>query len=405
MLGFAAVPSAIQFVGFLFMPESPRWLVSRGRDAEAKLSLRKIRGPEAIIDREFDSIKNSNDSNSNQNDSFFQIVVKVMKDTHLRKALIMGCLLQTVQQLTGINTVMYYAATIIQLSGVYDKNAAVWMAAATAIINFFINFLGIYLVEKLGRRKLVLFSLAGVIVSLGVLAIGFQVLENTSPDIVPPTGNLTDNCTASTCTACNQLADCGFCFNPNNKLGDNYCYTIAPGKAKSESAMSADGMCHTESGVSQNYVWAPTWCPSPHSWLVLFGLCLYLLSFGPGMGPMPWTINSELFPLWCRSVCTSITTAFNWFFNLIISMTFLTLARVITKQGAFWLYAAFGFVGFFIFLFFLPETKGRSLEADIGSLLDQQEQMSRRRASSIGQAIRRKSSFGRSTSQSSRDKD
>lgn len=405
MLGFAAIPSAIQFVGFLFMPESPRWLVSKSRDSEAKSVLKRLRGPDAVIDKEFDSIKATCDSNANQDDGFFRIVVRVWKDSHLRKALIMGCLLQTVQQLTGINTVMYYAATIIQLSGVYDPQKAVWMAAATATLNFLINFLGIYLVEKIGRRKLLLFSLAGVIMSLGILAIGFHVLDKTSPILAPisdnSSGNYTDKCMEkqlSTCFDCNQLDECGFCFNPDKIESENYCFAL-DGDSKTSSQHSANGsMCYT--GTTETIVWAPTWCPSPHSWLVLFGLCIYLLTFGPGLGPMPWTINSELFPLWCRSVCYSITTAFNWLFNLIVSLTFLTLTRVITKPGAFWLYAGLGLIGFIIFFFFLPETKGRSLESDIGPLLDQQEELSRRRASSVTSIIRRKASLGRSLSRS-----
>lgn len=406
MLGVAALPSAIQFVGFLFMPESPRWLVSKGRDAEARAVLQRVRGPNAVIDKEFDSIKSSNDATSNQGDGFFRILMKVMKDSHLRRALFMGCMLQTVQQLTGINTVMYYAATIIQLSGVYDKNTAVWMAALTAVLNFFINFAGIYLVEKIGRRKLTLFSLAGVIVSLGILAIGFKVLDDTSPSIVKPLDASLDNCSyiQSTCSACIMQEECGFCFRVENKTGENYCYSLHPSESKSGSTMSGSGLC--DEGTNEEYVWAPNWCPSPHSWLVLFGLCCYLLTFGPGMGPMPWTINSELYPLWCRSVCFSITTAFNWFFNLVISLTFLTLTRVITKPGAFWLYAGFGVAGFILFLLWLPETKGRSLESDIGVLLDQQEALSRSRASSIGDIIRRRSSFGRSlSSRNSRDKE
>src|ERR1700712_5742101 len=91
-------------------------------------------------------------------------------------------------------------------------------------------------------------------------------------------------------------------------------------------------------------------------------------------------INSELFPLWARSVCYSVTTAFNWFFNLLVSLTFLTLTKTITTPGAFWLYTGFGVTGFLIFLFFLPETKGRSLESDIGTLLDAQEERSRRKS-------------------------
>lgn len=77
---------------------------------------------------------------------------------------------------------------------------------------------------------------------------------------------------------------------------------------------------------------------------------------------MPWTINSEIFPLWCRGVCYSTTTSFNWLFNFLVSLTFLSLSKAATKQGAFWIYASFGAVGFVYFYFNLPETKGKSLE-------------------------------------------
>lgn len=196
-----------------------------------------------------------------------------------------------------------------------------------------------------------------------------------------------------TCSECIECKTCGFCFDPKNNT-NNYCYEVLNG-TKGETLKSLpDSFCEGGTVLDKNgngMVWAENWCPSSYSWITLLGLCAYLLFFGPGLGPMPWTINSELFPLWCRSVCYSITTAFNWFFNLLVSVTFLTLTQVITKPGAFWLYTAFGVIGFFIFLFFLPETKGRSLESDIGQLLDQQEAASRRRSSQIIETVRRKS--------------
>lgn len=78
--------------------------------------------------------------------------------------------------------------------------------------------------------------------------------------------------------------------------------------------------------------------------------------------PMPWTINSEIFPTWCRGVCYSATTSVNWLSNFLVSYTFLTLARAVSKQGAFWIYALIGGIGFVFFYFNLPETKGKSLE-------------------------------------------
>lgn len=80
------------------------------------------------------------------------------------------------------------------------------------------------------------------------------------------------------------------------------------------------------------------------------------------MGPMPWTINSEIFPLWARSVCFSISTSINWISNLLVSLTFLTLIQTFNKHGTFWLYVGFATIGWILFLFLLPDTKGKSLE-------------------------------------------
>lgn len=93
---------------------------------------------------------------------------------------------------------MYYAATIIESSGVYDKSIAVWMASATAILNFIVNIPGIYLVEKVGRRLLTLVSLAGVVASLGFLAIGYHVIEKDAPLVTSNTTDYGFNSTDST---------------------------------------------------------------------------------------------------------------------------------------------------------------------------------------------------------------
>lgn len=104
---------------------------------------------------------------------------------------------------------MYYAATIIESSGVYDKSIAVWMASATAILNFIVNIPGIYLVEKVGRRLLTLVSLAGVVASLGFLAIGYHVIESDAPLVTSNTTyglNSADNSTIDLVKHCMQYS-------------------------------------------------------------------------------------------------------------------------------------------------------------------------------------------------------
>jgi hypothetical protein len=104
----------------------------------------------------------------------------------------------------------------------------------------------------------------------------------------------------------------------------------------------------------------------PHSqlvgWMIFMVLCLYLLGFAPGMGPMPWCINSEIYPTAFRGIGNSIATTVNWSTNILMSMTFLTIIEGFTKQGAFLLYAVISFLFLLIFLFYLPETKQIPLE-------------------------------------------
>ena len=77
---------------------------------------------------------------------------------------------------------------------------------------------------------------------------------------------------------------------------------------------------------------------------------------------MPWTINSEIYPLWARNTGNAFATATNWTFNLIISITFFSLTEWITRYGAFWLYGGIAFCGWVFFFVYIPETKGKSLE-------------------------------------------
>ena len=77
---------------------------------------------------------------------------------------------------------------------------------------------------------------------------------------------------------------------------------------------------------------------------------------------MPWTYTSEIYPLWARGFCCSVSTSFNWFFNLLVSLTFLSLTHWLTSHGAYYLYAGIAFIGWLSFYIFLPETKGKTLE-------------------------------------------
>ncbi|XP_066543296.1 proton myo-inositol cotransporter isoform X2 [Amia ocellicauda] len=370
MLGLSVVPSVLQFLGFLFLPESPRWLIQKGKTQKARRVLSQIRGNQNI-DEEYDSIKNSIDEEKDTGGGGL-VIWRMLSYPPARRALLVGCGLQMFQQLAGINTVMYYSATILQMSGVKDDKLAIWLAAVTALTNFIFTLLGVWLVEKVGRRKLTLWSMAGTSLSLMVLATGFLLSAQHSPRItLHPEVPEAPNSTCSTygfCDGCMLDPGCGFCYQENSSsVFASSC--IAVNKTSTEEA--AWGRCSNATAMKEGTFWAYNYCPTDYSWMALLGLILYLMFFAPGMGPMPWTVNSEIYPLWARSTGNACSAGVNWMFNVLVSLTFLHVAQHLTYYGAFFLYSGLAAVGFFFIYGCLPETKGRRLE-EIESLFENQ---------------------------------
>ena len=105
-------------------------------------------------------------------------------------------------------------------------------------------------------------------------------------------------------------------------------------------------------------------CQNPWANFSIVGMVVYLLAFGVGMGGMPWTVNSEIYPLQYKNVCLGLSTGCNWMSNILVSATFLTLSEnaVLTVQGAFWMYATVAVLGWVWLYKVMPETKGLALE-------------------------------------------
>ncbi|ETI34767.1 hypothetical protein F443_18778 [Phytophthora nicotianae P1569] len=338
MLGLAAIPAIVQFAGFLVLPESPRYLISKGRDDEARAVLLKIRG-EQEIDMELGHIRTELQGSKLEESSVWE----ELRSPPVMRALILGCFLQCLQQLCGINTVMYYGATIIQMAGFTDPTTAIWLSALVSFSNFIFTFVGIYLVERAGRRLLTLGSLAGVFLALVALGGSFFVAEMESVEVKG-----TGACAGfSTCFDCVANAACGYC----SSMETNLCM---PGDAASPSL----GFC---SGPE----WTFDSCPNDNkgaSWAILIAMFMYLAFFASGMGCMPWTINAEIYPLRVRSFALSVSTSVNWVSNLLVSFTFLSTINALEPYGAFWLYAVVSLFGFVYLWRELPETKGLELD-------------------------------------------
>ena len=164
MFGLAAVPAIILLLGLLFVPESPRWYMSRGLPAQARSVLARIHKP-SVVDAEFSAIEAS-----------LQLQEggwKELLSPNLRPALIIGIGLAVFQQFTGINTVIYYAPTIFQIAGLHSNSAAILATVGVGIINVLLTIVALRLLDRVGRRPLLLYGLVGMILSLGILGFGF----------------------------------------------------------------------------------------------------------------------------------------------------------------------------------------------------------------------------------------
>ncbi|KAK0155247.1 Proton myo-inositol cotransporter [Merluccius polli] len=257
----------------------------------------------------------------------------------------------------------YYSATILQMSGIRDDRLAIWLSWLTALTNFLFTLLGVWLVERMGRRKLTLGSLMGTCVSLVLLAVGFLLSAHDTPPVTfHPSDPALANSTCvkyQVCEQCMLDPGCGFCYRDNSSaLFASSCVPV--NMVSTERA--AWGRCSNSSQGREQTYWAYNYCPTPYSWLVLLGLLLYLAAFAPGMGPMPWTINSEIYPLWARGAGNACSAGVNWSFNVLVSLTFLHTAQHLTYYGAFFLYASAASLGVVFVYAVVPETKGRRLE-------------------------------------------
>lgn len=182
MLGGAALPSLGMLLGFFPLPESPRWLVQNGRREEGLRVLRRFRATDAEAEGEVNDIVDSLLAHEALRSATASVGESPFSHAPTRRALKLGCGLMFLQQFAGINTVMYYAASIYEMSG-FSTNASIWLSGFTALAQVAGIAVSIALVERKGRRPLLLASLAGVMGSLVLLGLSFFLARRSSDPV------------------------------------------------------------------------------------------------------------------------------------------------------------------------------------------------------------------------------
>lgn len=272
MLFAGVLPGLILFVGMCLMSDTPRWLVSKNRDNEAKAVFKKIE-PDVDSDKEIQDIKTT--LNSEGQDKKFKFKKWMIMP------FVVGVGIMFAQICTGINTIIYYAPTIFKTAGFDSNLTAIYATTGIGVVNFIMTIVAVFFTDRLGRKPLLYFGLIGVMLSLFA-------------------------------------------------LGTSFAFAGVLG--------------------------------SSLKWVAVGSLVTYIICFAMSLGPIGWILVSEVFPLKIRGVAMSICTVSNFAFNFFVVGSFPILLHRIGGAWTFWM---FGFVSLLCIIFvyfFVPETKGISLE-------------------------------------------
>ena len=167
MLGIVALPGVLFLIGVILLPDSPRWLMMRGRTADAKKVLDTLRGDAKIVTSEMDEIAEQL-KRPQRGWTMFR------ENINFRRSVGLGIALQVMQQFTGMNVVMYYAPSIFGVVG-FKGQDALWGTAIVGLVNVLSTFIAIAIVDKVGRRPILLGGFAVMAIGLGALGVALHI--------------------------------------------------------------------------------------------------------------------------------------------------------------------------------------------------------------------------------------
>lgn len=329
MLGIETIPAVLYFIGLFFVPPSPRWLMLKGRHEEARKVMVRLTSEEEA-------------------DEAMQIILQNAKGTQtdpetkladlwkpgLRLVLTIGVVVAILQQITGINSVFFYAPMIFEQSGI-GTDASFVQAILVGLVNLVFTVLAMLFIDKLGRKPLLSFGVAGIALSMFLLAFEFYSATYSVKPEMP--GIVTNNEAALSSIL-------------NVSYANETEFTNALSAVLSENEMLAHKSELLSAAITMN--------PK----VVLFAILAFVASFAISIGPVMWVLFSELFPNRIRGIAVSFVGLINSAVSFVVQWVFPWELEFLGSALTFLIYGLFAAAGLIFIIKIIPETKGKSLE-------------------------------------------
>jgi sugar porter (SP) family MFS transporter len=329
MLGLEALPAILYFFALFIVPRSPRWLAMKGNYDEALQIMRRAASEEEA-EEVILSVQESMGKEKRR------IPIQELFKPALRLVLMIGLVIGILQQITGINSVFFYAPMIFEQSGI-GTDASFVQAILVGLINLVFTVIAIALIDRLGRKPLLIFGVSGIVIAMFLLSYGFKQASYT----------LTTESVQSLPSEINQEQ---LATIVGQTFDDDVSYKHAIRDALGEDVAKAHESELIKASVTMN------------AWLILIGILGFVASFAVSVGPVMWVLFSELFPNWIRGLAISFVGLVNSAVSFLVQLVFPWELENLGSSTTFMIYGVFAVVGLIFIVMKLPETKGKSLE-------------------------------------------
>ena len=325
MLGAETVPALLYFLLLFFVPRSPRWLAQHGHEEEALAVLNKVVSPEEATES-LRAIHEHIAKDKQSKPKFSELFGR-----HMRFIIFIALGLGFFQQITGINAIFFYAPTIFEKTGITQESAFM-QTIIIGLVNLGFTVLAIYIIDRFGRKPLLLIGTAAMAICLFTNAWAFHsatyVLTEEAVQELP--------------------ADVNEALVP------------MVGKTYHSQSEFTDALNESGAGDHSEALVNPSMNISAR--LVLFAIIGYIAAFAISLGPVMWAMFSEIFPNRLRGLAISLAGFFNSLISYAVQQIFPWELSALGPAGTFLIFGVFATLAFVFTIRFIPETKGKTLE-------------------------------------------